>query len=82
MSPILLSNVKVSGSTVLGGTILQHGRLLLRLTAPPEDSALSQIITAIEHDIGHKSAYARAVHPVVSWFVPLILNDWDACVFY
>lgn len=64
---------KVQGSFVIGGSILQQGRLLFQATASAEESLLRRIIDMVEQDMGHKSAYTRAVDPLLRWFVPCVL---------
>lgn len=65
--------VKRKGSTVLAGSFLQHGRLVIKVTAKLEETALHRIINTVEQDIGHKSQYTRPVDEIVKWFVPLVL---------
>lgn len=64
---------KKEGSTVLAGSLLQQGKLIIKVTAKPEETALYRIIAMIEQDISHKSQYVRAVDHIVKWFVPLVL---------
>lgn len=60
------------GSMVLGGTVVQQGRLVYRVTATEKETALHQIIEMIERDIGYKSAYVRVTDLLVRWFVPAV----------
>lgn len=64
---------KRPGLPVLAGTVLQQGHLVVKVTATVEETALFHIIEMVEHDIGHKSHYVRAVDPIVKWFVPFVL---------
>ncbi len=63
---------KKVGSLVLAGSLLQQGRLVIRVTAKPEETALHRIIEMVEQDIGHKSQYVRAADQIVKWFIPLV----------
>lgn len=59
---------------VLGGSILQQGRLIIKVSASLEQTALHKIIEMIEQDIGHKSTYVRYADHIVQWFVPLVVS--------
>lgn len=61
------------GDTVLGGTVCVNGSLTFRVSATEEQTALQRIIDMVEQDIGHKSIYTRAVDPIVSWFIPVVV---------
>lgn len=61
------------GDSVLGGTLAVNGSLTYRVTATEEQTALQRIIDMVEQDIGHKSVYTRAVDPIVSWFIPIVV---------
>lgn len=77
---------KKKGAQVLAGTILQQGRLVIRATAKPEETALNRIIQMVEEDIGHKSHYTRAIDQIVKIFIPLVcllaLLTASYCLFY
>jgi len=64
---------KTIGSKVIGGSILQNGRLFISAEATDQDSALARIIQMIESGLKSKSQYKHAVDKVVAWFVPIIL---------
>lgn len=64
---------KKEGSPLLGGSIVKNGRLIFRVTATQEDSALKRIIEMVEQDIGEKTVYVRAADLVVRSFVPVVL---------
>lgn len=68
-----LPHIKKIGSPVLSGTILQQGRLVIKVTAKAEETALHRIIMMVEQDLGHKPQYVRAVDQVVKWFVPVVV---------
>lgn len=61
------------GSMVLAGSLLQQGRLVIRVTAKPEETALHRIIEMVEREVGHKSKYVHAADAVVKVFVPLVV---------
>ncbi len=63
---------KAKGSAVLAGTILQQGRLVIRITALTDETALFGIIEMVSRDLSHKSSYTRAADRIVAWFVPLV----------
>ena len=64
---------KLDGSLVLAGSILQHGRLVYKVTKSSEETALHKILETLEKDIGHKSVYVRSADSVVRWFVPFVV---------
>lgn len=65
---------KQPGATVLAGTMLQQGHLVVRVTTILEETALHRIIEMVEQDISHKSQYVRAADQIVKWFVPIVLG--------
>lgn len=65
---------KKVGSPVIGGTVLQHGRLLISVTAVSEHSTLQRIVDIIEQQINGKLSYVRPADAIVSWFVPIVLG--------
>lgn len=64
---------KIIGSKLLGGSILQHGKITYKVLGNLAESALQKIIDAVELGLEHKSPYVRAADRIVLWFVPLIL---------
>jgi heavy metal translocating P-type ATPase len=64
---------KYEGSTVLSGTILQQGHLLIKVTTSLEKTTLHHIIEMVGQEIGHKSRYVRAADQIVKWFVPFVI---------
>lgn len=64
---------KTHASKVVGGSILQNGRLWIRAESLDQESALHRIIQMVELGLKSKSEYQRAVDPIVAWFVPCIL---------
>lgn len=65
--------VKRAGARVVGGTHLQHGCLLISVTAPSKQSTLQHIVDIIEQQMSSKQAYLRPADAIVRWFVPLVL---------
>jgi|688.fasta_scaffold16970_2 Cu2+-exporting ATPase len=63
---------KRMGDLVLGGTVVCHGKLIYRVVAKEDSSALQKIIQTIEQDIHRKTQYVRAVDKIVLWFVPIV----------
>lgn len=65
---------KVVGSKVIGGTVLQHGRLVVRVTNEATQSTLQHIVNIIEQQIHEKQAYIRPADKIARWFVPFVLS--------
>jgi heavy metal translocating P-type ATPase len=65
---------KQQGSPVAGGTFLQHGRLLVKVTTTSEESTLQHIVNTVERQIGTKSTNYRPVDPIVRRFVPFVFG--------
>ena len=74
MSGEVLPVPKQSGSSVLAGSILQQGYLIIKVTARLEETALQRIIDMVGQDIEHKSRYVRAADQIVRWFVPVVIG--------
>lgn len=66
--------IKKIGSQVISGTLLQSGRLVIKVTALSEKSTLQHIINIVEQDIGHKSIYTRAIDRISLFFTPLVIG--------
>lgn len=64
---------KQRGSSVLSGTILLQGHLIIKVTATSEETTLYRIIDMVGQEIGHKSCYVRAADKIVRWFVPFVI---------
>ncbi len=58
---------------VLSGTVVINGTAVYRVVNPQKETALEKIISIVEQDIGHKSVYTRAVDPIVSRFIPVVI---------
>lgn len=65
--------VKRLGERVVGGTYLQHGALVVNVTAASQQSTLQHIVDIIEQQMRSKEAYIRPADVIVRWFVPLVL---------
>jgi heavy metal translocating P-type ATPase len=65
--------LKQPGSPVLAGSFLQQGRLVIKVTAKSEETALQRMIEMVEREMGYKSQYVRLSDQIVRWFVPLII---------
>ena len=66
--------LKRKGSTVLAGTLLQQGQLVVKVTSTLEETTLQRIIDMVSQEIGHKSKYVRAADQIVKWFVPFVIG--------
>lgn len=58
---------------VVGGTHLQHGCLIFKVTAVSKQSTLQHIVDIIEQQMSSKQDYIRPADAIVRWFVPLVL---------
>lgn len=65
---------KAVGDRVVGGTHLQHGRLVVCVSAVAMQSTLQHIVDIIEQQMGSKQSYIRPADAIVRWFVPLVLG--------
>lgn len=64
---------KTPGARIFGGTLNQSGQLLVRITKTGADTALSQIVQAVEDAQGSKAPIARLADTVSGIFVPVVL---------
>ncbi|WP_256081973.1 heavy metal translocating P-type ATPase [Massilia sp. YIM B04103] len=64
---------KSAGSTLVGGTVNQHGALRLRATAVGNQTMLAQIIRMVEQAQGSKLPIQAVVDKVTLWFVPAVM---------
>lgn len=64
---------KKQGDSVLAGSILQQGNLLIKTTGKFEQTALHQIMEMVSQQIEHKSQYVRSADVIVRWFIPFVL---------
>src|SRR5690606_34841270 len=62
------------GSSLVGGTVNQHGALVLRATAVGDATLLSQIIRLVEQAQGAKLPIQALVDRVTLWFVPAVMG--------
>jgi len=65
---------KTAGSTVFGGTLNQSGQLTVRITKTGAETALAQIVEAVEQAQGSKAPIARLADTVSGVFVPVVLG--------
>ncbi len=62
------------GSSLVGGTVNQHGALVLHATAVGDATLLSQIIRLVEQAQGAKLPIQALVDRVTLWFVPAVMG--------
>jgi Cu+-exporting ATPase len=63
---------KSAGSEVYAGTVGLNGRLVMRVTATGENTALAQIIAAVQHAQNSRANIQRLGDRVSSVFVPVV----------
>ena len=64
---------KKVGDEVIGGSVNQHGTLLVRVTRVGEESFLEQVARAIEEARAMKPGILQLVDAVLAWYVPAVL---------
>lgn len=69
-----IPTTKIAGSRVIGGTLLQHGRLAIKVAAEAASSTIQHIVDIIEQQISLKQAYVRPADAIVYWFVPSVIS--------
>lgn len=61
------------GSEVIGGTVNQFGRIVMRATRVGNESALAQLIRLVEQAQGSKPPIQRIADRITNYFVPAVL---------
>lgn len=69
-----IPNLKIAGSSVVGGTINQNGVLKFRSEKIGKDTVLAQIIKLVESAQGSKPPVQRIADQAVSYFIPTVLT--------
>jgi len=64
---------RISGDTVIGGTINKHGSFQFRATKVGTNTTLARIIKLIEDAQGRKAPIQRFADVISSYFVPVII---------
>lgn len=76
--------VKRMGDTVLSGSILQNGKLIIETKTQAQSSTLHTLIGMIENDVSHKEKYSSYIDTLTRYFVPfvLFLASLSSCFVY
>lgn len=73
---------KEVGSSVIAGSLLQQGTLVIKVTTSLEESTLHRLIQMVGQGIEHKSRYLRAADQIAKGFVPFVLTLALLIAFY
>jgi P-type Cu+ transporter len=63
-----------SGTDVVGGTLLQHGSLVVEATALGEDTQLGAMIRLVERAQTGEAQVQRLADRICAWFVPAVVG--------
>ncbi len=64
---------KEVGSSLLAGSLLQQGTLVVKVTTSLEESTLHRLVQMVGQEVEHKSRYVRAADKIAKGFVPFVL---------
>src|SRR5690606_500464 len=64
---------KAPGASVVGATVNQHGRLVVRITATGADTTLQRIARLVEEAQATRAPIHHLVDRVSQWFVPAVM---------
>jgi heavy metal translocating P-type ATPase len=70
---------KGEGDTVLAGSVLSSGEIVLRATASGESTAIGRMVRLMDEAIAAKNPMERLADRAMAWFIPAVVAIAVAC---